>query len=168
MVAGGPRLAWLDAIRARHTVSLHGVSASPAADCAPDEPHLKRLKDLADRIAPALVSEHLAWSTWRGHYHPDLLPFPRTHEAPMRITDNIARTREVLGSWIAVENPTHYAFMEGHEWSETDFLDELSKRSGCGLLLDVNNVPISAHNLGTHESVGHPDDYSGYLHTFPR
>ena len=81
LVAGGPRLAWLDAIRARHPVSLHGVALSLAADAPPDQSHLARLAALAERIQPALVSEHLAWSTWRGAYQPDLLPFPRTNEA---------------------------------------------------------------------------------------
>ena len=81
MVAGGPRLAWLEAIRARHAISLHGVALSLAADAEPDPAHLARLAELARRIEPALISEHLAWSTWRGAYHPDLLPFPRTGEA---------------------------------------------------------------------------------------
>ena len=101
---GGPRLAWLQAIRARHPVSLHGVSLSLAADAPPDATHLQRLAALVRRIEPALVSEHLAWSAWRGRYHPDLLPFPRTHEALERIADNIARTQDVLGRTIAIEN----------------------------------------------------------------
>lgn len=146
---GGPRLAWLQAIRARHPVSLHGVSLSLAADAPPDATHLQRLAALVQRIEPALVSEHLAWSAWRGRYHPDLLPFPRTHEALERITGNIARTQDVLQRPIAIENPTHYLHIDGHDWAETDFLAELVRRTGCSLLLDVNNVYISAHNLGT-------------------
>ncbi|MGH8701661.1 MAG: multinuclear nonheme iron-dependent oxidase, partial [Burkholderiales bacterium] len=78
LVAGGPRLAWLEAIRAHHPISLHGVALSLAADAEPDPAHLARLAGLARRIEPPLISEHLAWSTWRGVYHPDLLPFPRT------------------------------------------------------------------------------------------
>lgn len=148
MVGGGPRLAWLEAIGSRHPLSLHGVSLSLAADCAPDAEHLKRLKALADRIQPALVSEHLAWSAWRGQYHPDLLPFPRTSEALQRIASNIQRTQDALGRRIAIENPTHYLHLNGHDYSELDFLTELTERTGCGLLLDVNNVHISAHNLG--------------------
>lgn len=159
MVGGGPRVAWLEAIRAKHPLSLHGVSLSLAADAMPDLAHLQRLDELAKRIQPALISEHLAWSAWRGQYHPDLLPFPRTHDALTRIAANIALTQETLGRRIAIENPTHYAHIDGHEWSELDFLGELSRRTGCGLLLDVNNVYISAHNLGF--------DAGSYLDCFP-
>jgi len=148
MVAGGPRLAWLEAIRSKHPISLHGVALSLAADAKPDAAHLQRLAELTRRFEPALVSEHLAWSTWRGAYHPDLLPFPRTTEALARIADNIARTQDALQRRIAIENPSHYVKLDGHEWSETDFLQELVRRSGCGLLLDVNNVYVSAHNMG--------------------
>lgn len=148
MVAGGPRLAWLEAIRNRHPVSLHGVALSLAADSEPDADHLQRLAALTRRIEPALVSEHLAWSTWRGAYHPDLLPFPRTTDALLRIADNVARTQDVLQRRIAVENPSHYLKIDGHEWDETGFLHELSRRTGCGLLLDVNNVYVSASNMG--------------------
>lgn len=159
MVDGGPRLAWLEAIGSRHPLSLHGVSLSLAADCPPDRAHLQRLKVLADRVQPALMSEHLAWSTWRGQYHPDLLPFPRSHEALERIVDNIDCTQNILGRRIAIENPTHYLKLDGHDWSELDFLTELSDRTGCGLLLDVNNVLISAHNQDFNAA--------GYLDAFP-
>lgn len=159
LVAGGPRLAWLDAIRARHPVSLHGVALSLAADAAPDSTHLLRLAALADRIQPALVSEHLAWSTWRGAYQPDLLPFPRTTEALQRIADNVARTQDALVRRIAIENPAHYLHIEEHQWGEIDFLSELARRSGCGLLLDVNNVYVGAHNLGY--------SAAAYLDAFP-
>jgi uncharacterized protein (UPF0276 family) len=145
---GGPRLAWLQAIRAHQPVSLHGVSLSLAADAPPDREHLRRLKALVQRIEPVLVSEHLAWSAWRGTYHPDLLPFPRTHEALARVADNIGRTQDALGRTIAIENPTHYLPLPGHDWSEPDFLTELVRRTGCSLLLDVNNLYLSAHNLG--------------------
>lgn len=148
MVDGGPRLAWLEAIRDKHPISLHGVALSLAADAEPDAAHLKKLGELARRVEPALISEHLAWSTWRGAYHPDLLPFPRTSEALTRIADNISRTQDALQRRIAIENPSHYLKLDGHEWSETDFLRELARRSGCGLLLDVNNVYVSARNMG--------------------
>lgn len=148
MVDGGPRLAWLAAIAERHPVSLHGVALSLAADAPPDEGHLRRLKALVERVQPALVSEHLAWSAWGGAYHPDLLPFPRTRAALDRIAGNIGRTQDVLGRAIAVENPTHYVVIDGHEFEERDFLRELARRTGCGLLLDVNNVFLSANNLG--------------------
>lgn len=145
---GGPRLAWLDAIRARHPVALHGVSLSLAADAPPDAAHLARLATLARRVEPFLVSEHLAWSTWRGRYLPDLLPFPRTQAALHRITANIGRAQDALGRPLAIENPTHYLHIDGHDWAETEFLAELVRRTGCALLLDVNNVHVSAHNLG--------------------
>jgi len=148
MVDGGPRLAWLAAIRARHPLSLHGVALSLAADAPPDEAHLARLAALVDRFEPALVSEHLAWSSWRGAYRPDLLPFPRTSEALTRIAANVERAQEALGRRIALENPSHYLVIDGHEWDEIDFLEALARRTGCRLLLDVNNVFVSARNLG--------------------
>lgn len=159
MADGGPRLAWLEAIRAQHPLSLHGVSLSLAADAPPDADHLARLAALVRRVQPALVSEHLAWSRWRGHYQPDLLPFPRTLAALQRIASNIAQTQDALGRAIAIENPTHYLHMAGHDWAETDFLAELVRRTGCSLLLDVNNVFISANNLGTQAA--------DYLSAFP-
>jgi len=148
MVDGGPRLAWLEAIRARHAVSLHGVALSLAADAEPDPAHLARLAALVRRFEPALVSEHLAWSAWRGAYHPDLLPFPRTGEALSRIAGNVSRAQDALGRRIAIENPSHYVRIEGHEWDEVAFLKELARRTGCGLLLDVNNVYVGSRNLG--------------------
>jgi len=159
MAAGGPRLAWLDAIRARHPLSLHGVGLSLAADAVPDPDHLARLAALVARTEPARVSEHLAWSAWRGAYHPDLLPFPRTSEALARIADNVRRTQDALRRPILVENPSHYLHLEGHDWDEIEFLVELARRSGCGLLLDVNNVYVGARNLGY--------DAAAYLDAFP-
>jgi uncharacterized protein (UPF0276 family) len=148
MVAGGPRLGWLEAIRARHPVSLHGVSLSLAGDGEPDAAHLQRLAALTRRLEPALVSEHLAWSAWNGQHFPDLLPFPRTTEALHRIAANIERTQAALGRTIAIENPSHYLRLDRHEWDEIDFLSELALRTGCTLLLDINNVHVSARNLG--------------------
>lgn len=148
MVAGGPRLRWLEAIRARHPLSLHGVALSLASDTEPDAAQLARFAALVRRFEPALVSEHLAWSTSQGAYLPDLLPFPRTSEALARIAANVSRVQDALGRRIAIENPSHYLALEGHDWDEIDFLAELARRSGCGLLLDVNNVFVSARNLG--------------------
>lgn len=159
LVDGGPRLHWLDAVRAAHPISLHGVSLSLAGDTAPDPDHLKRLAALARRIEPALVSEHLAWSAWNGNYFPDLLPFPRTHEALRRIVLHTEQTQAALGLRIAIENPSHYLHIEGHDWDEIDFLHELTQRTGCGLLLDVNNVHVSACNLGF--------DAGAYIDRFP-
>jgi uncharacterized protein (UPF0276 family) len=159
LVDGGPRLAWLDAIRTRHALSLHGVSLSLAADAPPDRDHLRKLATLIERTEPMLVSEHLAWSTWRGSYYPDLLPFPRTAESLARIADNVQRTQDALRRRIAVENPTHYLRMDEHDRDEIDFLAELTQRTGCGLLLDINNVFISARNLHF--------DADAYVDAFP-
>lgn len=148
LVAGGPRLGWLQAIRARHPVSLHGVSLSLAGDAEPDPAHLQRLAALARHIEPALISEHLAWSTWGGQYFPDLLPFPRTSAALHRVAASVSRTQDALGRAIAIENPSHYLRLDGHTWDEIDFLDALAQRTGCSLLLDINNVHVSARNLG--------------------
>jgi len=148
MAAGGPRPAWLRAIRSRHPVALHGVGLSLAADADPDPAHLERLAALARQIEPMLVSEHLAWSSWRGAYLPDLLPFPRTRAALARIVGNVGRVQDRLGRRIAIENPSHYLRIDGHEFDEIAFLAELARRSGCGVLLDVNNVFVSANNLG--------------------
>lgn len=159
MVAGGPRMAWLDAIGARHPVALHGVGLSLAADAPPDAAHLQRLAQLAARIGPVRVSEHLAWSAWRGAYYADLLPVVRTGAALARVAENVMRTQDVLGIPIAIENPAHYLHIAGHEWAEIDFLAELARRTGCGLLLDVNNAFVGARNLGY--------DAACYVDAFP-
>ncbi|WP_205246505.1 MULTISPECIES: DUF692 domain-containing protein [unclassified Enterobacter] len=148
LMAGGPRREWLAAIRQQHPISLHGVSLSLAGDEPPDAQLLAQLKALVTDIKPALVSEHLAWSRWNGIYYPDLLPVPRTTRVMHRVIDNINRTQDTLGCQISLENPTHYLQMPEHEWDEIEFLGEVSRRSGCGLLLDLNNVWLSAHNLG--------------------
>lgn len=148
MCAGGPRLAWLAAIRERHPLSLHGVGLSLAASEDPDPVHLAALKKLADRFEPFVISEHLAWSQRGGVYNPDLLPFPRTVGALQRIVANVSQAQDVLQRRILIENPSLYLALQGHEMSEVDFLSELAKRSGCGLLVDVNNVFVSANNLG--------------------
>ncbi|TDF78989.1 DUF692 domain-containing protein [Pseudomonas sp. H9] len=158
MVAG-PRLAWLEAIAERHPLSLHGVSLSLAADHLPDTEHLYRLKALANRVQPTLFSEHLAWSTFQGHYHPDLLPFPRSNAALQRIVENIHFAQDILARPLAIENPSHYAHLEGHDYGEIEFLSELVQRTGCSLLLDINNVQVSAHNMGF--------DPHAYLDKFP-
>ncbi|MGE5523888.1 MAG: DUF692 domain-containing protein [Rhodospirillaceae bacterium] len=159
MADGGPRRAWLERIRARWPISLHGVALSLAADAPPDPVHLRRLKALVDRLQPALVSEHLAWSAWGGIYYPDLLPFPRTHAALLRIADNVSQVQDGLQRPIAIENPSHYIHIDGHEYDETTFLRELATRTGCTLLLDVNNVHVSAANLQY--------DAAAYIDGFP-
>ena len=148
LVAGGPRLAWLEAIRRVHPLSLHGVSLSLAGSDAPDAATLTRLAALVDRFEPALVSEHLAWSRQAGTYLPDLLPFPRSAEALATVCANVDRVQDALGRTIALENPSHYLTLDGHDWSEIDFLAEIARRTGCALLLDINNVYVSARNVG--------------------
>jgi len=159
LVAGGPRLRGLEAIRAVHPLSLHGVSLSLAGDAPLDTAHLKRLSALVRRVEPGLVSEHLAWSAWCGINVPDLLPFPRSNEALRRIVSNIDQTQSALGRRVAIENPSHYLRIDGHAWDEIGFLKELVRRTGCGLLLDVNNVYVSSRNLGF--------DAATYLDAFP-
>jgi uncharacterized protein (UPF0276 family) len=144
---GGPRLAWLEAVRERQPLSLHGVGMSLAADAPPDPDHLRALRRLIDRFEPFVVSEHLAWSRRRGVYHPDLLPFPRTEEALARVAENVGRAQEALGRPLLIENPSLYLALDGHEMGEVEFLARLCRRTGCGLLLDVNNVHVSANNL---------------------
>src|SRR3989344_4493088 len=153
LAEGGPRLAWLEAIRARHPVALHGVSLSLAADTPPDAAHLARLAALARRVEPVIISEHLAWSKWRGQYLPDLLPFPRTQAALHRIVDNIARTQDALQRPIAIENPTHYLHIDGHDWLETEFLTELVQRTGCALLIDSHDASIAPVVWALYEQV---------------
>lgn len=148
MVAGGPRLAWLAAIRQDKPLSLHGVGMSLAADEPIDADHLAALRRLVDRFEPFVVSEHLAWSTRRGVYHPDLLPFPRTRAALTSIADNIDRMQTGLGRQVLIENPSLYMSLKGHDLAEVEFLTALVELTGCGLLLDVNNVQVSANNLG--------------------
>ena len=148
MVDGGPRLATLEGLRTRFPLSIHGVGLSLAGAEKPDRAHLTRLRRLIDRFDPFLVSEHLAWSRLGETSFPDLLPFPRTSEALEIIARNIDITQDALGRQILIENPSLYLQLSGHEWPESLFLAELVKRTGCGLLIDVNNVFVSASNLG--------------------
>jgi uncharacterized protein (UPF0276 family) len=148
MVDGGPRLAMLEALRKRFPLSIHGVGLSLAGAEEPNREHLVKLKQLADRFEPFLLSEHLAWSRHGEVSFPDLLPFPRTNEALAIIARNIDITQSALGQQILIENPSLYMQLEGHDWPESLFLGELVKRTGCGLLIDVNNVFVSASNLG--------------------
>lgn len=148
MVEGGPRLAMLETLRTARPISLHGVGLSLAGTDRPDSEHLGKLRHLIDRFEPALVSEHLAWSRLGGVSFPDLLPFPRTGQMLEIICRNMEITQEALRRPISIENPSLYVDLEGQEWSETDFLAELVRRSGCGLLVDANNIHVSANNLG--------------------
>ncbi len=148
MVDGGPRLAALEAVRDRFPVSLHGVGLSLLSPEGPDPEHLGRFRRLIDRIDPFRVSDHLAWQRWDGTHHSDFLPFPRTAAALDLAVANVSRAQDALGRRMLVENPSLYIDLPGHEMDENAFLSELARRSGCGLLLDVNNLFVSAANLG--------------------
>ncbi len=148
MGAGGPPHHYLEAIRRDYPVSLHGVGLSIGAACPLDEEHLARLKALNDRYQPGLVSEHLAWSSHGGVFFNDLLPVPYTGEAVARVSEQIDRVQCVLGRRILLENPSTYVAFEASEMSELDFLRAVSLRTGCHLLLDVNNALVSATNQG--------------------
>ena len=153
MVDGGPRLRILDAVAARYPISLHGVALSLAGQAAPDRAHLARLKALVDRVDPAQISEHLAWSDHGGVYFADLLPIQLTRATLDRVVRNVERTQEYLGRRILVENPSNYLVLPGAEMTENELLIRLTERTGCGLLVDVNNIYISQSNLGD-RSVG--------------
>ncbi len=148
MVDGGPRLAALTSVRDRHPVSIHAVGLSLASVEAPDADYLDRLARLVDRFEPAAVSDHLAWQKHDGVHHADFLPFPRTQAALARVADNVDRVQSRLCRPILVENPSLYLDLPGHEMSEAEFLAALCERTGCGLLVDVNNLYVSARNLG--------------------
>ena len=147
MVAGGPRLAWLEAIREGRALSFHGVGASLGGLDQLDKDHLSKLKALIARYDPEQVSEHAAWCARDGKYYSDLLPLPRTHEALSNIVNNIDAFQTGIGRRILLENPTNYLPFAS-EMDEPGFLVEVAKAAGCGLLLDVNNIWISGHNVG--------------------
>lgn len=147
MVEGGPRLAMLEALRSVRPLSLHGVGLSLAGVAEPDPEHLGKLRRLVERFEPALVSEHLAWCRFGEVCFPDLLPFPRTREMLDLVCRNIDIAQDALGRRISIENPSLYLNVGAHSWSETDFLNEIVRRTGCGLLVDANNIHVSATNL---------------------
>lgn len=148
MVAGGPRLAQLEALRAEYPLSMHGVGLSLGAGEPPDENHLAALRGLVERFEPGLVSEHLAWSSHDGLYLADLLPCALTSAVLNGVVDAIDRTQAALGRQILIENPSSYVPRPDAWLPEIQFLGEVAARSGCGLLMDVNNIFVSAHNLG--------------------
>lgn len=146
MGAGGPPHRYLTAIRENYPLSLHGVGLSIGAARPLDKDHLRRLKVLNQRYQPGLFSEHLAWSTHDSVFYNDLLPLPYNEDALSRIADHIDQVQETVGRRMLLENPSNYiAFVES-TMSEIEFLGEIARRTGCGLLLDVNNVHVSATN----------------------
>jgi uncharacterized protein (UPF0276 family) len=156
---GGPRRGWIEAIRREHPLSLHGVSLSLAGAEPLDAPTLAALARLVRDLQPALVSEHLAWSRFGAAYLPDLLPFPRTRATLQGVCEHVAQVQDAIARPIAIENPSHYLRVPGHELGEVEFLTAIARRTGCSLLLDLNNVHVSAVNTGT--------SASDYVDAFP-
>jgi uncharacterized protein (UPF0276 family) len=148
MVDGGPRLAALMRLAERFPVSLHGVGLSIVSVDPPAPEHLDRLRLLADRVQPIAVSDHLAWQKWEGIHHSDFLPFPRTRDALRNAARNVDLVQQAVGRRMMIENPSLYVDLPGHGLGEAEFMTELAHVTGCGILLDVNNVFVSASNLG--------------------
>ncbi|MCY4284451.1 MAG: DUF692 domain-containing protein [Thiotrichales bacterium] len=147
MVAGGPRLEQLRRVREAFPVSFHGVGASLGGPAPPDAHHLAAARRLVEAFEPTLVSEHAVWSSANGVWFADLLPLPRTGEALRQLVEGVDRYQTAIGRPILIENPTNYLPFTS-EMDEPDFLNEVATRTGCGLLLDVNNVYLSARNCG--------------------
>ncbi len=159
MGEGGPPHHYLGAIRDRYPVSLHGVGLSIGGAGALDREHLCRLKALIERYQPALFSEHLAWSSHDSVYLNDLLPLPYTEETLTRVCEHIDEVQDRLGRRMLLENPSTYVAFSDVAMSEVEFLREVVRRTGCGLLLDVNNLFV--------QSVNHGFDAAAFIDDFP-
>ncbi len=158
--AGGKPLHYLERIRAHYPLSLHGVGLSIGSTDPLDNRHLAKLKNLIRRFEPALVSEHLSWGSVGGRSLNDLLPLPYTEEALYHMVARVAQVQDRLGRQILIENPSSYLQYVESAIPEWEFLTELAERTGCGVLLDVNNVYVSARNHGF--------DTGAYLRAIPR
>lgn len=159
MGEGGMPHAMLRRLRERYALSIHGVGLSIGSMASLDIDHLTRLKGLCDRYQPHSFSEHLAWSSHDDVYLNDLLPLPYTQETLDRIVSHIDQVQDVLGREMLLENPSTYLQYADSTIPETEFLAEIARRTGCGLLLDVNNVFVQAENHGT--------SAEAYLAAFP-
>ncbi|KZL20757.1 hypothetical protein PsAD2_01245 [Pseudovibrio axinellae] len=159
MGAGGPPHGYLEAIRRDYPLSIHGVGLSIGGANPLNKNHLARLKALVDRYDPGMFSEHLAWSTHDTQYYNDLLPLPYTDVTLQQVVEHIDETQTHLGRQMLLENPSAYVTFTQSTYEETEFLNEIVKRTGCGLLLDVNNVFVSATNFGSSPE--------GYIDRFP-
>ena len=148
MGAGGPPHRALQAVRRDHPVSLHGVCMSIGGPEPLDQAHLARFRALVERYEPALVSEHLAWSTHQTTYFNDLLPLPYNETTLSRVCDHIDQMQDAVWRPILLENPSTYLAFNQSTMAETEFIRRVAKRTGCGLLLDINNVFVSATNHG--------------------
>jgi uncharacterized protein (UPF0276 family) len=158
MGAGGPAHRALERIRGDYPVSLHGVCMSIGGPQPLDLAHLARFRSLIERYEPALVSEHLAWSTHGTTYFNDLLPLPYTPATLSRVAAHIDAVQDAIGRPILLENPSTYVAFRESTMAETDFIRALVRRTGCGLLLDVNNVVVSATNQG-YSPLDYLDDF---------
>ncbi len=164
---GGRPLAQLHALAEQFPISVHGVGLSIGGEGRLDPDHLARLKHLCDSVRPASFSEHLAWSTHGAEYLNDLLPLPYTDATLARVANHIDAVQETLGRRMLLENPSSYLAFAASTWAETEFLAELARRTGCGMLLDINNVFVSATNLGTSPEAyigAYPLDAVGEIH----
>ncbi|MDR6669369.1 DUF692 domain-containing protein [Rhizobium sp. 1399] len=148
MGAGGPPHRALERVRRDHPISLHGVCMSLGGPQPLDKDHLKRFRTLVDRYEPALISEHLAWSTHVDTYLNDLLPLPYTATTLAHVCDHVDQMQNAIGRPILLENPSTYVLFAESSMTETDFIRDIARRTGCGLLLDINNVFVSATNHG--------------------
>ena len=147
-VLGGKPLSYLERVREQYPVSLHGVGLSLGSVDPLNRSHLKKLKQLIQHIQPGLVSEHLSWSSIDGQYFNDLLPMPYTEEALSHMVDRVSATQDFLGRQILIENASSYLEFSSSTIPEWDFVVALAQRSGCKILLDVNNVYVNAMNHG--------------------
>lgn len=166
-VDGGPRLRQLESLRQNYPLSLHGVGLSLAGAEPVDQAHLHALRRLVERFEPVLVSEHLAWTTHGGRYLADLLPVPLDAENLSHLVDSVDATQESLGRTILIENPARYMSLTHDQMPEIAFLTELARRTGCGLLLDINNVYVGSRNLGFDPATfldGIPGELVGEIH----
>lgn len=148
MGAGGPPHRALERVRRDHPVSLHGVCMSIGGPRPLDRDHLARFRALVERYEPALISEHLAWSTHANAFLNDLLPLPYTDDTLAHVCRHIDEVQEAIGRHVLLENPSTYLAFASSTMSETDFIRAIAQRTGCGLLLDINNVFVSATNHG--------------------
>lgn len=147
-MAGGPQHRWLAEFAARFPISFHSVGLSLGSAAGLDADELDALAQLCARYDPAVVSDHLSWSGSATNRYPDLLPVPYTREALDHFVAQVGRVQDRLGRSMLIENPSRYLAFARDEMSEAEFLRELCRRSGCGLLLDLNNIEVSATNLG--------------------
>jgi uncharacterized protein (UPF0276 family) len=159
MGAGGPPHHLLHRIREDYPLSIHGVGLSIGGTAPLDREHLRRLKRLVKTYRPALFSEHLAWSTHEGVFVNDLLPLPYNEISLGHVCDHVDEVQEFIGMPMLLENPSTYVSFGASTMSETDFLRAVAQRTGCGLLLDVNNVHVSA--------VNHGFEAAAYIDAFP-